>query len=164
MEKIDYSDVQGLVFSGYGKMKYACYHPLTIGNASKARQWLGSLIDDNRITKGTDRKQDWCLNIAISYRGFQQLGVTDRHLNSFEFAFQDGMASDRRTTLLQDTDESHQKKWAWGNRQTPIDVLLIIFGKDKSTMDAQNQSEQRSYKKIWAFLDCAGAAMLKAID
>ena len=96
MEKIDYSDVQGLVFSGYGKLKYACYHPLTISNASKARQWISTLVEDDRITKGTDRKRDWCLNIAVSYRGFEKLGVAEHDLNSFEFAFQDGMDSKRR--------------------------------------------------------------------
>lgn len=148
MDNIEFSDIQGLVFSGYGKMAHASYHPLKISQAASAREWLKALMQANKVTHGAEKKTDWCLNIALTQNGLKALDVHQNDLDeTFENAFVDGMDSKRRQKLLQDTEASSPETWLWGNQEKPVDLMLMIFSKDKKTMKDRNREEQELYQE-----------------
>jgi Dyp-type peroxidase family len=148
MDNIEFSDIQGLVFSGYGKMSHASYHPLKISQTATPRAWLKALMKANKVTHGADRKSDWCLNIAFAQNGLRALGVNDTDLNgSFEIAFVEGMNSERRQKLLQDDEASSPQTWEWGSQKKSVDLILMIYCKDEKTLADRNGEEQALYQQ-----------------
>lgn len=148
MTKLEFEDIQGFVFSGYGKrMLYASYHLLKIDDPDKAKVWLRALLEEDRITRGVHRGKTWCLNIAFTRRGLDRLGHGNGStFPGFELAFQQGMASERRAHILGDNGPSDPKLWNWGNEKRPIDVLLLVFGSDETVHDDRKDKEERFYK------------------
>jgi Dyp-type peroxidase family len=154
MTTIDFKDVQGLVFSGYNKnMHYASYYLLTIQDATHAREWLKNLIHQERITHGEERRTDGCLNLAFSYSGLSQL---QKHLGGFELAFQEGMYSPRRSTLLGDQGENDPSKWQWGNDGNSIHILLMLYSPDATAHQQRKTAEEAAI--------IAGGMTFKCLD
>lgn len=152
MNALEKADIQGLIFSGYGNMPHASYHPLKFSQdqVSSAKQWLKKLIQAKKITHGAQRKQDWCLNIAFTRQGLEKLGISKQDMmDNFDNAFVDGMDSERRQTLLQDNEESKPDKWSWGSRKkgNSVDLVLMIYSSDDATLNALNQEEQALYQQ-----------------
>lgn len=137
MSTLNFSDIQGFVLSSYAdKMPCASYLLLCITDAAACRLWLKSNI--GYITRGTDRKKDFCLNIAFTATGFRKLGFSDDSLSSFSVAFQEGMASPVRQQILGDRGNESPDHWEWGiPDQSAVDILLLIFGKDDTEVAHQ---------------------------
>lgn len=154
MKNIQFDDVQGLVFSGYNKtMPCSSYYLLQITNPAGTRQWLTALHQEKRITTGRHRGNKWCLNLAISYNAFVKLGVS-LPADAFEQAFQEGMNSPRRATVLGDQAENHPDRWQWGNAEHPVDLLLMLFSKDPQQHLERRIAEESAF----------GTAGLKVIE
>ena len=148
MDSIEFADIQGLVFSGYGNMTHVSYHPLKISQAASATEWLKVLMQANKVTHGAEKKTDWCLNIALTQNGLKALDVHQNDLDAtFDNAFVHGMDSKRRQKLLQDTEASTPEAWLWGNQKNPVDLILMIFSKDETTMIDRNSKEQELYQE-----------------
>lgn len=65
MVKLDFPDIQGFVLSSYAEnMPCANYLLLNITDVTRSRNWLKNIFAN--ITTGTDRKEDYCLNIAFT--------------------------------------------------------------------------------------------------
>src|SRR3954463_13879313 len=64
LDDTDYKDIQGLVRFGYGHLKAARFHLLTIADAAPARAWL-SRSPVTTSVKGT--RPDVAVNIAFTY-------------------------------------------------------------------------------------------------
>jgi Dyp-type peroxidase family len=141
-------DTQGLVFSGYGSMPFCSYYLLQIKDSSKARPWLKQLADD-RISPGEPDKavratKTSSLNLALSATGFEKLAVKK---DTFEQAFQEGMHSPRRSTILGDQGDNHPDTWQWGNAKKPVDILLMLYSKDKKTHSKRQKEEETAFKE-----------------
>lgn len=155
MTTINSKDVQGLVFSGYNKtMNYASYYLLTIQDSGRARQWLISLVNQQRITHGDERRTDGCLNLALSYSGLKQL---QNNLSGFELAFQEGMYSPRRSTLLGDQGVNHPSNWQWGNDANSVHLLLMLYSADAVTHQQRKAAEE-------AAINASGMTITKCLD
>ncbi|QEL13356.1 Dyp-type peroxidase [Limnoglobus roseus] len=147
----DHGDIQGLVFSGYGKrMVVASYHLLRIADPAAAKAWLADLLP--RVTRGVPddapkpaEEQNFCLNVAFSHDGLAKLGLTAEALETFELAFQEGMTSERRTRILADFGPSAPDQWAWGNAAHPVDVLLLLFAPDVARLATLEVGEGAKY-------------------
>lgn len=142
-------DTQGLMFSGYGAMPYCSYYLLRIDDALRAKAWIGVLAEQ-RITAGEPDKTaragvKSCLNIAFSATGLAKLAQNRQDLESFELAFQEGMASTRRTTILGDEGASHPDNWEWGNPAKPVDILLMLYAVDETILAHRQQDEENHF-------------------
>jgi Dyp-type peroxidase family len=152
MEPLEYDDIQGLVFSGYGNsMAAASYHLLRVDDAARAKEWLRDLV--GRVTRAVPRgarpparQQSFCLNVAVSRSGLERFGLDPgRDLVTFERAFQDGMTTDPRPRILGDQGPSDPVHWAWGNQPSPVDVLLLLFGQSPEALAEREAAEAEAY-------------------
>src|ERR1700683_2041664 len=77
--KLGTGDIQGLIVSGYDKMKEATFLLLTITDAADGRKWLSSLL--SHITPVRERSELLRLahrthvNIAFTHEGLKALGL-----------------------------------------------------------------------------------------
>ena len=152
MNKLEYDDIQGFVFSGYAqRMRAASYHVLRVVDAPKAKAWLGTLVE--RVTRSVPRDRlrstptpPFCLNVGFSRSGLEAFGLSPNHdIVTFERAFQEGMVSERRTRILGDNGSSASELWIWGNHQTPVDVFLALFTPTSEDMN-ERVSGDRAYE------------------
>src|SRR5436309_1394515 len=150
-DKIEYDDIQGLVFSGYGtRMCAAAYHLLQFGDPARARTWVREL--DGRVTPAVpphaippSATEGFCLNVAFTRSGLEQLVTLNP--DKLDPAFRDGMTSDRRRRILGDADESAPAKWDWGGPGKPrIDVLLLLYAPDRGALDSLELQERKRYE------------------
>jgi Dyp-type peroxidase family len=141
MEKIAWQDVQGIVLSGYGKLKHSAYllWRFQPGDLPRKKKWLSGLAA--RLTRSQpapSSKTQPAMNVALTASGLRQLGIDESILNSFSFEFLEGMAPaptpgmpiPRRTNILGDLGDSSPERWDWGgwNEKTRnVDGVLMLF-------------------------------------
>jgi Dyp-type peroxidase family len=133
----DMKDIQGFVMSGYAHLPCVSYIMLRVTEAAAARRWLANRIAE--VTTSEGKQEISCLNIALTHHGLAQLGLEKSALDSFSRPFIEGMATPHRSRILGDNnDDNNPKIWDWGGAETsePIDILLLLFGKDEPTLDA----------------------------
>ena len=134
MEILETSDIQGFVLTSYAKnMPCANYMLLKISQLLPCKNWLKDMIPG--ITTGTDRKADYCLNIAFTASAFKKFGFTDSEFLSFSVPFQEGMTTASRRVILGDEGESAAKNWAWGNPESPVDIVLLLFANEEAEIN-----------------------------
>ena len=136
MAKLDTPDIQGFVLSSYSRnMPCANYVLLRVTDAGQARVWLRSIERD--ITNGEARKDDFCLNIAFTANALDKFGFSPADLQTFSVPFQEGMTTDIRKQILGDHGVNDPKEWSWGNTDSPVDILLLLFAKDEDMLTAR---------------------------
>jgi Dyp-type peroxidase family len=134
MATLETLDIQGFVLTSYAKnMPCANYMLLKINQVSACKDWLKDIIPN--ITTGTDRKTDYCLNIAFTANAFKKFGFTDSEFLSFSVPFQEGMTTASRKAILGDDGESAVENWAWGNPEAPVDIVLLLFANSEIEID-----------------------------
>jgi Dyp-type peroxidase family len=138
---LELGDIQGIVFSGYQNKSEASYLLLQVIEPAKARQWLRSIAQ--LVTSGVDRSPDTCLNVAWTARGLAALGLGDDGLHTFPLEFREGLSgSDTRSRTLGDCDESAPSSWSWGGSDTPVDALLMLYGRSPDVLRALIDGQQ----------------------
>lgn len=133
MEPLDLPDIQGLLLSAYGKLGCAAYLLLRVTDTVPARRWLTRIALE--ITPATEPRAP-SINLGLTYDGMRKLGLDQAALASFPEAFRDGMASERRSRILGDTDESTPSAWRWGGPSQGVDILLMLFTDGDAALDA----------------------------
>jgi Dyp-type peroxidase family len=131
---LEIDDIQGIVFSGYGKKPFASYLVLQVDDANKARSWLGTLA--TTLTSGRDRPADVCVNFAVTAPGLRALGLEDDALQTFSLEFREGLSgSETRSRTLGDVGESDPSHWLWGGPSQPAHALLMLFARTEPLLD-----------------------------
>jgi Dyp-type peroxidase family len=138
---LEKTDIQGLVVSSYSSQPCAKYLLLRVEDAAKALAWLRDHVGEITNADGKGKGAKTSTNLAFTSTGLTALGLNDDVLRTFSHAFQEGMASDRRSRILGDTDENLSEKWDWGNREKMIHGVLLLYAADEAL--AQTQLEQR---------------------
>lgn len=150
MEKVEWSDVQGLVLRGYPSLKFSAYlfwHFLP-GEKGLAKQWLGALA--RRLTPATARNDERAIHVALTAHGVQYLQTSASVLESFSLEFREGMAprptaegSLRRSSILGDFGDSSPEFWDWGGwtADREIDGVLLLYAPDATSLTALVESE-----------------------
>jgi Dyp-type peroxidase family len=125
---LELDDIQGNVLQGYG-FPEAAYVSLRIDKKRHGRGLLAELRPE--VTPATQwrNKPVSTLNIALSHRGLEKLGVPKRVRASFPPEFCEGMA--RRAKQLGDRPGGRQK----GLRAKDIDVLVMLQATSKQVLD-----------------------------
>jgi Dyp-type peroxidase family len=144
MTHLEKNDIQGLLFSGYGKNPSACYVLLRVVDAARTRAWLARIAD--LLTAGEPRQYDATMNLAFTARGLSTLGLPDAAMATFSREFREGMSSeDHRSRILGDTDDSAPSQWQWGSSGRPaVHLLLMLYARDDAGLErllAERRSE-----------------------
>src|SRR4051812_19523972 len=140
VEKIDVSDVQGLVVAGYGQLKAACFVMLSLNDGAPssngaARAWLQRLAGE--VTTSGERPAERALNVAFTHHGLLALGLPADVAGAFSNEFIGGMAVPHRSRILGDVGDSAPEHWQWGGPTTPaVDVLLMLYARDEAGLEA----------------------------
>jgi len=133
--ELERQDIQGILLSAYIHLSCAAYLLLRVEDAAAGRAWISRIAGD--ITNAERKQESWSLNIALSHSGLSHLGLDDDALATFPIAFQEGVASPKRSHILGDTNESAPAHWQWGNEANPVDIVLMVFGADEKALDEQ---------------------------
>ena len=123
---VDFSDVQGLVRFGFGKMTEASYILLKIRNPNAARGWLGQAQFTTAVEMNPPPVT--AMQIAFTPQGLRALGVPSRTMSGFSDEFLQGMAgSSNRSQRLGDIGASSPQQWNWGGSAKLPDAVLMLF-------------------------------------
>jgi deferrochelatase/peroxidase EfeB len=134
-------DIQGIVASGYDHLDHARFVFLQIVHRATARKWLASIR--HQITDARHpgkNKSNTCVNLAISWRGLEALGVSDL-LKDFPHEFVGGMNRREAHLILGDSGDSGAEHWDYGGDvANPLHILLLLYGKSAAELDALFQT------------------------
>jgi Dyp-type peroxidase family len=125
---LEFSDIQGIILSGYGHLSHSKYLFLRIEDAVKAKGWLRSLLHHQRITSAHwVTKPPIAVNLAFTYGGLQTLGASAELLQSFPKEFVEGMTAPHRSRQLGDLGINAPPHWEqpW-QADSAVDLLLIL--------------------------------------
>lgn len=147
---IESHEVQSLLFSGYGKLRYATTLLLRFeGDAENAKLWLGTLSgfqNDEGISTldapagkrssadciafGEEERWGTAVNLALTAHGLRHLGLPDGApnlgMNALPGPFHMGMAA--RGRRLGDEGEEHPDKWSWSDGgDEPVHAALFLY-------------------------------------
>jgi Dyp-type peroxidase family len=131
-------DVQGMLFSGYSKQVSAMYLFFSIREPAKAKAWFAAIAPQVTAGGTFDRNRDSSLNVAITYKGFASLGLSDATLATFSRPFAEDMSEINRARLLGDSPDT----WQWGKPDHRIHVLLMLFAKNQDVLAARVATER----------------------
>ncbi|HEV8245697.1 MAG TPA: hypothetical protein VGP93_08010 [Polyangiaceae bacterium] len=126
---MELSDIQGLVFFGYGKQPRARYYLLRFGPESVPREWLSRLVHRVSSADSGERGESVRLNLAFSASGLAWLGLDEQTMFTFPREFTQGMAHPERNIALGDFGESAPEHWQYGGPDRPIDALLMVYAR-----------------------------------
>ena len=143
MAELERKDIQGLVVSAYKHLHCAAYVLLRVNSAAPARAWISQRVPE--IMASEKKHPLLSINLAFSYRGLEKLGLQQEALDGFSFPFQEGMVAEYRSRLLGDSEENDPSGWDWGSKpENSVDVLLLLFGKDQPTLDAEVERQRNA--------------------
>jgi len=123
---VEFSDVQGLLRFGYGKLTGACFLLLRIEDPAAAAGWLAEAPVSTAEVKSPPPER--ALQLAFTSQGLKRLGLSSEILDGFSAEFISGMAGeDNRSRRLGDTADSSPSKWQWGSSNTSLDMVAMIY-------------------------------------
>lgn len=134
---IDLAAVQGLLVSAFAHLHCAAFRLFRIDHAARASRWLSHVAA--AVTPGEGRQEGWSLNLALTAQGLAALGLSSDTLRTFPPAFIEGMSSFRRSRILGDVGLSQPRHWRWGGQETPVHVLLLIYGEAEDEIEREKQ-------------------------
>lgn len=142
MFELERKDVQGLVVSSYKHLPCAAFLLLKVNSPAGGRKWLS--LHTREITTSENKHLHFSTNLAFTWTGLKNLGLSDKALNTFSRPFQEGMATEHRKRILGDQEENDPAAWKWGSREeNQVDALLLIYAKDDGVLRAQVQQRQQ---------------------
>ena len=124
-DQLDFSDVQGLVRFGYGKMTEASYALLRIRDPAAARQWLRTAPVTSAATMTPPPSA--ALQVAFTARGLAEIGLAESVIQGFSPEFLAGMTEESRTRRLGDVDTNAPSQWAWGYGASVPHLVVMFF-------------------------------------
>jgi Dyp-type peroxidase family len=124
---VDFTDVQGLVRFGYGRLTKASYALVQIKNPEAARNWLRSAPVSNAVEM--DPPPDTALQIAFTAPGLAALGVPPYVMDGFSREFTTGMTRDYRARMLGDVGTNAPHCWEWGGPGKEPHLVVMFFAK-----------------------------------
>ncbi|MDX6721428.1 MAG: hypothetical protein QOJ63_3682, partial [Solirubrobacteraceae bacterium] len=127
---LEYEDIQGTILQGY-RVDHARHFALRVKAGTRARKFLGSLVDETSKLPQITTAQRWddkpksFLNVGITATGLTALGVP---VEGFPRAFKRGATSDTTLDLIGDVDASAPSHWVEGFRHgARVDLILSLW-------------------------------------
>jgi deferrochelatase/peroxidase EfeB len=152
----DARDIQGLAWSGFGRLRGARYLLLRVEAPAPARAWLRGLPVQT-VADALDHDLDSVTQMAFTASGLRALGVAPEIVDAFAPEFAEGMAGDAsRSRRLGDIAGDAPSHWDWGSgaREPHVGVLLYASPEQIAALAAQVEGAARS----------AGLSTVAALD
>ncbi len=144
MEKLELSEIQGLLVRDYKEMPFSKYFLLNVTDAKKVKAYLKEIAKN--ITSVSENSTDYYLNIGFTSQGLLALGLHEKNVHSFIREFREGMVTPHRQRLLGDHNSSDPQNWNWGGPNTqPVHMILMIF---QSTEEKLNQRVEQMLEQF----------------
>ena len=122
---VDYSDVQGLVRFGYGRMTEASYALVRVRSVAAARAWLRSAPIASAAT--IEPPPLTALHVAFTAPGLEALGVPASVVAGFSHEFCAGMTEESRSRRLGDEGSNAPSRWEWGGSPDALHLVVLFF-------------------------------------
>jgi Dyp-type peroxidase family len=137
---LDLADVQGNILNGYGScFGYAVHLLLHADTAEAARRCLERV--EGRVTGATrwspSQRPRTTLNVAVTYSGFERLGLRSALLDRFPEAFREGPS--KRAADLGDTGSSHPAEWEDPLGSGQVHLLLTVCAQTPGDLSQERQ-------------------------
>lgn len=137
---LDLDDVQGNILNGYGSdFGHAVHLLLHASTAEAARQCLRQVAD--RVTTAVRWSPDdhprTTLNVAITYSGFEQLGLRRDLLARFPEVFRSSTRD--RAAELGDVGPSHPAGWDEHLGTGHVHVVLTVCAREREDLAAESR-------------------------
>ena len=123
---VDFSNVQGLLRFGYGRLTEASFLLVRIRDVAAAKEWLVSAPVSNAVE--CEQAPETALQIAFGREGLERLGLRGDAMSGFSLEFQTGMAgTSGRSRLLGDVGASDPARWMWGGPHGEPHMLVLLY-------------------------------------
>lgn len=160
---IDYSDVQGLVRFGYGRMTEACFFLLRVENLSAVRSWLATAPVTTAVE--TERSPVTALQVAFTREGLQALGVPKDVIQGFSPEFISGMAGEEsRSRRLGDVGANTPSRWQWGGQGNVPYMLLMLYAEPGRLEGWKQIVKGAFWDAAFQVLDCLSTSNLDGVE
>jgi Dyp-type peroxidase family len=156
MEKLETSDIQGIIVRGYSELSAAVFLLIGIKECEAAKRWLKKIAPE--ITTGAQKPTNDSLNIALTFEGLKVLGLNETALESFPMELQDGMITKHKQQFLGDYGTSDPANWEWGSKNTEaVHLLLMLYAMNDQELNKQ-------YAKYKGQLESNGLKEIRKLD
>jgi len=133
---MELQDIQGLLIRSHKEMSYAKYLMAHIREPEKAKSWLSDIFPE--ITNGISKPTDFRLQIAFTHSGIRKL--CNAKMYGFVVEFEQGMATDFRSRVLGDLEESAPRNWEWGGpNNKALDFVLMVFAPSEQSLSQKHE-------------------------
>ena len=123
---LDFSDLQGIVRFGHGRLRCSKFVLARITDVGLAQQWLAQAPVTTAET--VTPLPDTALQIAFTPAGLNELNVSEQAMSGFSEEFLTGMTDSNRSRRLGDTGSNAPEFWQWGHSEDKqLHVLLMLY-------------------------------------
>ncbi len=137
-QKAERKDIQGLIANGYEAMDCARFIFLKVNDCVGARAWLKSTVDEVATAadpKPHENKPGTRLNLALTWKGLQAMGIPGESILGFPREFVAGMYRPEAARILGDTGQSALDQWEFGRPEDPIHILVLLYAHTQTGLD-----------------------------
>ena len=142
LSNADFSDMQGLLRFGYGKLTQACFLLLRIDDPEAVSPWLQQApVTTAEIQTPPPSR---ALQLAFTAQGLRKFRLADEVINNFSAEFISGMTGeDNRSRRLGDVGDNAPDKWLWGSSNSLPDMVALIYAVPSLFNEWQNAIESQ---------------------
>ena len=160
--EVDYSDVQGLVRFGYGKMKQASYALLRIKDIAAARSWLRSATITSAVAMNPPPTT--ATQVAFTAAGLDALEVSKSVLANFSSEFLTGMTEGSRARRLGDVGSNAPSQWNWGYATEMPHVVVMFFAESGQLATHVQSAKGNLWNQAFEEMQWLGTADLDGVE
>jgi Dyp-type peroxidase family len=144
---LELDDIQSGVLRPRPAPYVATYIALRIDERRAGRELMRRVA--RVVTSAANPKSplaDTWVSVALTYQGFEALGVPREALDSFSWEFRQGMAA--RAQDLGDTGESAPENWERPLGTGDIHVIIVALSPDEWRLEAVLEPARQAYRKM----------------
>lgn len=147
--KLVSNEIQSLIFGGLIFMPQGtCLLFDLPADRDCARQWLSDVCPHIAFNDGRRLRESAVVTLALGSEGLARLGLPAESLETFPFAFLQGMTGEGRARMLGDIGENGSEFWRWGRTQPH--VALVVYGASEDAVERLAQLMVRRAKDFGA--------------
>ena len=163
LSQADYSDMQGLLRFGYGKLTAACFLLLRIQEVSAACRWLDQAPVSSAEAQNPPPSRS--LQVAFTQQGLRRLGIPDEILNGFSAEFLSGMTGeDNRSRRLGDVGANAPEYWSWGVDDATPDLVVMMYATPDLFEDWKNSLQTELSESGFTLLTCLATSDMDGVE
>jgi Dyp-type peroxidase family len=132
---LDRDDIQGIITSAYPRLGHARFLFFRIANRAAAKSWLRAVHSTIRTAAERYRDEPTGLNVALTARGLDAVGLPRDAQRTFPREFRQGMYFEDRAITLGDLGASHPDHWLFGRDEPRLDVAVLAYAQTPELLE-----------------------------